>query len=82
MGEHNKDQIEALVCKWAVPHRQFTYTQLTARTIHAGLAMPLTDLFKMNIATLLAGQTDLVKPPALTPPLTTLSGDRTSYDIE
>ena len=67
LGEQDAAQVERLVCSWVVPERRFTYDHLTAQTHCAGLSIPLQDILKTNLASLLSGRDSFPAPRASTP---------------
>ena len=54
--------MEALTSEWTVTAHRYTYDMLTAMTSRGGLDTPLHDIFKLNVAGVLAGQVDPPKP--------------------
>ena len=73
LGEEDANDAESLICSWVVPGRRFRYDHLTAQTHCAGLTIPLVDIFKLNIATLLRGQAT-IQPPRPTRPFYLIDG--------
>ena len=67
LGEQDAAQVERLVCSWVVPGRRFSYDHLTAQTHCAGLSIPLRDILKTNLASLLSGRDSFPAPRASTP---------------
>ena len=73
LGEEDAVDVERLISSWVVPGRRFRYDHLTAQTHCAGLTIPLVDMLKMNLATLLSGLESIV-PPQVNPPHYTIDG--------
>ena len=67
MGEDYHRDAERLISKWLVPARRFRYDHLTANTREAGLAHPLRDLFRVNLATILRKRSQLPSPAETAP---------------
>ena len=59
-------EVERLISDWTVPGRRLKYDYLCAPTRGAGLATPLRDVYKSNIALILRGKSSFPSPPVPT----------------
>ena len=74
MGEADQKTVEARTTDWTVTARRYTYDMLAAMTSRAGLDTPLHDIFKLNVAGVLAGQVEPPEPYGSAPFYGTVDG--------
>ena len=67
LGEQDAKEVERLISSWVISGRKFRYDHLTAQSHCAGLTIPLHDVLKLNIASLLCGKESFVAPRAAAP---------------
>ena len=74
-------EVERLVSDWTIPGRRLKYDYLCAPTQAAGLATPLRDVYKSNIALLLRGKSSF-PPPPVAPILSNNDPDRIVLEMK
>ena len=67
LGEEDAKDVETLTTEWVVAARFVTFDMLVAPTNKVGMATPLQDIFKLNVAGVLARQENLPEPAPIAP---------------
>jgi hypothetical protein len=63
MDKNDVKRVKQLATAWLVTQKRYRYDHMTAATAHAGLAQPLRDITKINIAAVLRNQDSIAQPP-------------------